>query len=198
MKMGVLALQGDYEAHAQVLEKLNQEVLYVRQPNHLQAIDGLIIPGGESTTLLKHLLEDNFSDAIKQFAASGKFVFGTCAGAILLSKEVINPVQPSLGLIDITIERNSYGRQLASCLKEGRWFDDTPMPLFFIRAPKIKKISPRVNVLATFANEPMCVVQDNCLVSTFHPELSSDFRVHQYFIECIQQKDLLQVTNTAL
>src|SRR5574341_441503 len=141
MKVGILALQGDFEAHAAVLSRLGVEWSYVKRPEELAAVDALIIPGGESTTFLKFLERDGFLDELRRFVAQGKPMFDTCAGAILLAKEVTNPPQASLGLIDITVERNAYGRQLQSAVREGRSvLEDHPMEMVFIRAPVIHRV----------------------------------------------------------
>jgi 5'-phosphate synthase pdxT subunit len=188
--IGVLALQGDFDAHRRRLEELGAQVLMVKKPEQLDQIDGLIIPGGESSTLLKLLGEAGF-EKLKQFVKS-KPSFGTCAGAILLAAEVQNPPQPSLGALDITIRRNAYGRQLDSSIREGQ-FQNRPTEMVFIRAPKIERIGKGVEVLATESDQtdgnkkdPVLVRQGRTLAATFHPELSDDRSIHQYFLEMIR------------
>jgi pyridoxal 5'-phosphate synthase pdxT subunit len=184
MKIGILAIQGDYEAHAKVLERLGVEYVFVRQPEDLQGLNGIILPGGESTTHLKVLTEEGLFDALNQFAKEGGAFFGTCAGAILLAREVHGPAQASLGLLDISVLRNGYGRQLASEVH----FSPTrlrkePLEMVFIRAPIIESAGPDVEVLAVDAAHPVLVQQGNILASTFHPELTSDTAVHEHFLK---------------
>ena len=179
--IGVLALQGDYEKHARSLERAGAQVSEVRTAAELDACDALVIPGGESTTMLKLLDRENLFEPLKQFGAR-KPVFGTCAGAILLATRVENPDQASLGLVDIAVRRNAYGRQLASRVThiEGEGFGD--MEAVFIRAPIILSTGPGVHVLASYNGDPVLVEQGRHLVATFHPELSDDVRVHAYFL----------------
>lgn len=186
MKIGVLAIQGDFAAHARALARSGVEAVEVRRSEQLAGIDGLIIPGGESTTMLKVMREEQMIDPIRDFARAGKAIFGTCAGAIMLANEVRNPQQQSLGLMDISVERNSYGRQLDSFVREIETaLGDEPMEAVFIRAPRITGIGPGVEVLSTIEGEPVMVRQNNLLAATFHPELTSDNRVHDLFIEMI-------------
>src|SRR3989338_426386 len=183
MKIGILALQGDYAAHARALQQLDINSILVRDIDDLHQIAGLIIPGGESTTLLK-LLDRSFISALQSLPKQGKPIFGTCAGAILLAKEILNPKQASLGLVDITIERNSYGRQVDSQIQFGKCqLQETPLEMVFIRAPKIRKVGSGVDIIATFENEPVCVRQELCLIATFHPELTDNLCLHQYFLK---------------
>ena len=183
MKIGVLALQGDFEAHRKRLEELGAEVVLVRNPAQLDGIDGLIIPGGESSTFLK-LLGEAGLEKLKQFVRL-KPTFGTCAGAILLAKEVENPNQAGLGAIDITVQRNAYGRQLDSSIREGL-FQGSPTEMVFIRAPKISRVGPGVEVLATEGQDPVVVRQGNVMAATFHPELSTDGRIHAEFLDRVR------------
>jgi len=183
MKIGVLALQGDFEAHRKRLEELGAEVVLVRNPAQLDAIDGLIIPGGESSAFLK-LLGEAGLEKLKQFVRL-KPTFGTCAGAILLAKEVENPHQAGLGAIDITVQRNAYGRQLDSSIREGL-FQGSPTEMVFIRAPKISRVGPGVEVLATEGQDPVVVRQGNVMAATFHPELSTDGRIHAEFLDRVR------------
>src|SRR6266852_3447483 len=183
MKIGVLALQGDFDAHRKRLEELGAEVLLVKKPEQFDEIDGLVIPGGESGTFLKLLGESGF-EKLKQFVHV-KPTFGTCAGAILLAKEVENPKQSGLGAIDIRIRRNAYGRQIDSSIREGRLGND-PLEMVFIRAPKIERVGPGVEVIATEGNDPVAVRQGRVMAATFHPELSEDPRVHRAFLDLVQ------------
>jgi 5'-phosphate synthase pdxT subunit len=179
MKIGVLALQGDFDAHRRRLEELGAEVVLVKKPEQLDSIDGLVIPGGESSTILKLLGHAGF-EKLKQFVRL-KPTFGTCAGAILLANDVENPKQPGLGALDITVRRNAYGRQADSSIREGRFRDDV-IEMVFIRAPKIERVGEGVEVIATEGNDPVLVRHGNTLAATFHPELSDDRRVHEYFL----------------
>jgi 5'-phosphate synthase pdxT subunit len=187
MTIGVLALQGDFDAHSRRLEELGAKVVLVRKPEQLEEIDGLIIPGGESGTFLKLLGEEGF-EKLKRFVRL-KPTFGTCAGAILLASEVENPKQAGLGAIDIRIRRNAYGRQLDSSIRQGRFMPENPgaagLEMVFIRAPKIERVGPGVEVIATEGNDPVAVRQGRVMAATFHPELSDDTRVHQAFLDLI-------------
>lgn len=189
MKIGVLALQGDFDAHRRRLEELGAEVVLVKKPEQLDDIDGLVIPGGESGTFLK-LLGAAGLEKLKQFALS-KPTFGTCAGAILLASEVENPKQAGLGALDIGIRRNAYGRQVDSSIREGRFFDgklgESPIEMVFIRAPKIERVGPGVEVIATEGSDPVAVRQGRAMAATFHPELSADPRFHQVFLDLIAE-----------
>jgi len=187
MKIGVLALQGDFDAHRRRLEELGAEVVLVKKPEHFDEIDGLVIPGGESGTFLKLLGEAGF-EKLKQFART-KATFGTCAGAILLATEVENPRQAGLGALDIGIRRNAYGRQVDSSIRQGRFVEgklgDSPIEMVFIRAPKIERVGPGVEVIATEGNDPVAVKQGKAMAATFHPELSADSRVHRAFLDLV-------------
>jgi len=184
MKIGVLALQGDFDAHRRRLEELGAEVVLVKKPEQLNEIDGLVIPGGESGTFLKLLGENGFAK-LKDFVLS-KPTFGTCAGCILLAAEVENPKQAGLGALDITVRRNAYGRQIDSSIREGRFLSD-PIEMVFIRAPKIERVGEGVEVIATEGSDkdPVLVRKGKTLAATFHPELSDDRRIHQYFLEMV-------------
>ncbi|MGA3087385.1 MAG: pyridoxal 5'-phosphate synthase glutaminase subunit PdxT [Terriglobales bacterium] len=182
MKIGVLALQGDFDAHRRRLEELGAEVVLVKKPEQLAAIDGLVIPGGESGTFLKLLGEDGFRK-LKDFVRAQP-TFGTCAGCILLAAEVENPKQAGLGALDITVRRNAYGRQIDSSIREGR-FLGSPIEMVFIRAPKIERVGAGVEVIATEGNDAVLVCKGKTLAATFHPELSEDRRIHQYFLDVI-------------
>jgi 5'-phosphate synthase pdxT subunit len=183
MKIGILAVQGDFEAHAAALRELGAEPVEVRTVRDLEDCEGIILPGGESTTQLQFLQEEGLFDSIKKFSAEGGAIFGTCAGAILLATHVKNPEQASLGLLDMTVLRNGYGRQLSSdvffgptTLKRG------PLEMVFIRGPIIENVGPGVKVLAEHAGKPALVQKDNLLASSFHPELTDDRTVHQHFL----------------
>ena len=182
MTIGVLALQGDFDAHRRRLVELGAKVVLVKKPEQLDEIDGLIIPGGESGTFLKLLGEEGF-EKLKQFVRV-KPTFGTCAGAILLAKEVENPQQAGLGAIDIAIRRNAYGRQIDSSIREGK-LGASPLEMVFIRAPKISRVGPGVEVIATEGKDPVAVRQGRVMAATFHPELSDDTRVHQTFLDLV-------------
>ena len=182
MKIGVLAIQGDFDAHRKRLEDLGAEVVLVRNPEQLDSLDGLVIPGGESGAFLK-ILGDQGGEKLKQFVRV-KPTFGTCAGAILLAKEITNPDQPGLGALDIGIRRNAYGRQVDSSIREGK-FGNSPLEMVFIRAPRIERLGPNVEVLATDGNDPVAVRQGNAMAATFHPELSDDTRIHQAFLDLV-------------
>jgi len=184
MKIGVLALQGDFDAHRRRLEELGAEVVLVRKPEQFDQIDGLVIPGGESSTFLKLLGEAGF-EKLKQFVHV-KPTFGTCAGAILLAKEVENPEQAGLGVLDIRIRRNAYGRQLDSSIREGKFRGETA-EMVFIRAPKIERVGPQVEVIATEGDDPVAVRQGRVMAATFHPELSADTRAHEEFLCLINE-----------
>ena len=187
MKIGVLALQGDFDAHRKRLEELGAEVVLVKKPEQLDEIDGLVIPGGESGTFLKLLGEAGF-EKLKQFVRV-KPTFGTCAGAILLADEVENPKQTGLGALDIRIRRNAYGRQIDSSIRQGILIDgksgESPIEMVFIRAPKIERVGPDVEVIATEGSDPVAVRQGRAMAATFHPELSDDTRVHQAFLKLV-------------
>ncbi len=190
LRIGVLALQGDFDAHRKRLEELGAEVVLVKRPEQLDEIDGLIIPGGESGTFLKLLGEAGF-EKLKEFVRL-KPTFGTCAGAILLAKEIENPNQTGLGAIDIGIRRNAYGRQIDSSIREGKLLSgksgESPLEMVFIRAPKIERVGPGVEVIATEGDDPVAVRQGSVMASTFHPELSEDRRVHQAFLDMVGRK----------
>ncbi|MDF1795059.1 MAG: pyridoxal 5'-phosphate synthase glutaminase subunit PdxT [Coxiellaceae bacterium] len=187
--IGVLALQGGFAAHQAHLESLGVNHCQVRKPEHLHQCEGLIIPGGESSALLKLMAPLNWLQAIAEFAAQGKMIFGTCAGLILLAKTV-SPPQVSLGLIDIDVERNAYGRQLNSFIQNLSEIDAVlainQFEAVFIRAPKIKALGDKVQVLIRHQQQPVLVQQENIIVASFHPELSQDVAIHRYFVSCCQ------------
>jgi pyridoxal 5'-phosphate synthase pdxT subunit len=201
MKIGVLALQGDFDAHRRRLEELGAGVVLVKKPEQLDNIDGLVIPGGESGTFLKLLGEAGF-EKLKQFVRI-KPTFGTCAGAILLASEIENPPQTGLGALNIRIRRNAYGRQIDSSIREGKLIEgkliaparsgdphdgalrEAPLEMVFIRAPRISHVGEGVEVLATEGADPVAVRQGRAMAATFHPELSADTRLHRAFLEMV-------------
>jgi pyridoxal 5'-phosphate synthase pdxT subunit len=184
MNVGILAVQGDFEAHAATLARMGVEHVFVRRPRDLNGVDAVILPGGESTTQWKFLVEEGLDKAITAHAVRGGAIFGTCAGAILLAKEVRNPEQDSLKLADISVIRNAYGRQLASEVREGATaISAEPIEMVFIRAPIIERVGPDVEVLASDDGKPVLVRQGRILIATFHPELTSQSCVHQYFLK---------------
>jgi 5'-phosphate synthase pdxT subunit len=183
MKIGVLAVQGDFDAHRKRLEELGAEVVLVRKPEQLDEVDGLVIPGGESGAFLRILGEEGM-EKLREFVRV-KPTFGTCAGAIMLAKEITNPPQAGLGALDISIRRNAYGRQIDSSIREGR-FHGAPVEMVFIRAPKIEKLGPGVEIMATEGADPVAVRQGKTMAATFHPELSDDPRIHQAFLDLVR------------
>ncbi|HEX4604132.1 MAG TPA: pyridoxal 5'-phosphate synthase glutaminase subunit PdxT [Candidatus Angelobacter sp.] len=186
MRIGVLAIQGDYEAHKARLEQLGAKVTLVRKPEQLDAIDGIVIPGGESSTFLNFLAENGFLEKLRAFVRS-KPTFGTCAGAILLAHQVENPPQESLNAMNIIVRRNAYGRQIDSSIREVLTkLGDQPLEMVFIRAPKIVRTGKGVEVLATAGGDPVLVRQGKTMAATFHPELSDDTRVHQEFLRMVK------------
>jgi pyridoxal 5'-phosphate synthase pdxT subunit len=188
-RVGVLALQGDFEAHQKALERAGAEAVPVRTAAELESLDGLVIPGGESTTMLLIMRDEGLFEPLRKFGET-RPVFGTCAGAILVASEVSHPAQDSLGLVDISVERNGYGRQADS-----RVVNLEPEPAFrdeagsgdleavFIRAPIIQKTGPNVKVYLRYQGDPVLIAQGRHLVATFHPELTSDSRVHKLFLD---------------
>ena len=197
MNIGVLALQGDFDAHRRRLEELGAKVVLVRKAEQFDQIDGLIIPGGESSTFLKLLGEAGF-EKLRQFVRA-KPTFGTCAGAILLATEIENPPQAGLGAIDMRIRRNAYGRQIDSSIREGTLVSrhrsgdphdpalpESSLEMVFIRAPKIVHVGDDVEVLATEGRDPVAVRQGRVMAATFHPELSDDTRVHRAFLDLVR------------
>jgi len=186
MTIGVLAIQGDFDAHRRRLEQLGAEAVLVKKPEQLDAVDALVIPGGESTTFLKFLEKGGFLEKLREFVRT-KPAFGTCAGAILLASEVEDPPQTSLGALDISVRRNAYGRQVDSFIGEGETqLPGGPLEMVFIRAPKIERVGLKVEVLAREKNDPVLVRQGQIMAATFHPELSEDTRVHAEFLKLVK------------
>lgn len=184
--IGVLALQGAFDAHARMLQQIGAKTILIRKPEQLAQIDGLVIPGGESTTFLKALERDGFFDILKDFVHT-KPTFGTCAGVILIANRVTNPEQASLAALDVTVERNAYGRQNDSRIVESQTtLPGGPFEMVYIRAPRITQTGPAVETLAERDGFPTLVRQGNLLAATFHPELSHDTRVHQLFLDSVR------------
>lgn len=189
MKVGIVAIQGDYEAHAKAVDRLGVAHEFVRRPEDLAGVSGVILPGGESTTHLKVMRDEGLFDALKKFARDGGAFFGTCAGAILLAREVHGPPQESLGLMDISILRNGYGRQLASDVHTGpSKLGKGSLEMVFIRAPIIERVGTGVEVLAEDAGHAVLVQQGKILAATFHPELTDDTTVHAHFLKIANGK----------
>jgi pyridoxal 5'-phosphate synthase pdxT subunit len=189
VKIGVLALQGDFALHTKALDRIGVASAEVRMPAQLDDVAGLIMPGGESTTLLKLIDRWDFGPALLKFHAAGKPIFGTCAGLILLAREVESPKQASLGLIDVGVERNAYGRQRESFATDGEAVLDGGEPrrleMVFIRAPRIRRVGADVETLASHRGEPVMARQGTVLVAAFHPELTTDPSVHRYFCSMV-------------
>lgn len=184
-RIGVLAIQGDYAAHALALTEAGAEPREIRNPEELDAIDALVLPGGESTTMLKFLDKRNFFEALREFCAR-KPVLGTCAGTILLAREVLNPAQRCLGVLDAVVERNFYGRQIDSTIETSETsLPGGPLEMVYIRAPRIMEIGPEVEALAFRQGNPTLIRQGAIMAATFHPELSPDRRVHRMFVQIV-------------
>ena len=193
--VGVLALQGDFQAHARALEEAGARSRLVRKAAELEGLDGLVIPGGESTTMLRLLEDEGLFEPLREFGRV-RPVFGTCAGAILLAREVSHPAQPALALMDIAVERNAYGRQIESRVVRlrpeaefARQAGDDELEAVFIRAPIIRRTGPGVRVLLRYLGDPVLVAQGLHLAATFHPELSADRRVHRLFLQILDQNN---------
>ena len=184
-EIGVLALQGDYVEHQRMLERLCRTSRQIRKSSELEGLRALILPGGESTTMVKFMEEEDLMQPLRDFYTSGGALYGTCAGTILMARAISAPSQASLGLMDIDVERNGYGRQIDSHESPGacRELGEEPLPMVFIRAPIISRTGPEVRVLVEHRDQPVLVRQGRLLASTFHPELSNDLRVHRYFLD---------------
>ncbi|KUP21095.1 pyridoxal 5'-phosphate synthase glutaminase subunit PdxT [Paenibacillus sp. DMB5] len=189
MRIGVLALQGAVTEHIVSIEKTGAEGLPIKRVEQLEEVDGLIIPGGESTTIGKLMRKYGFIEAIRDFSGQGKPIFGTCAGMIVLAKRIAGGEDSHLGLMDITVARNAFGRQRESfeCDLDVKGISE-PVRAVFIRAPLISEVGPEVDVLTVYNNEIVTARQDNLLVSSFHPELTEDYRLHQYFADMVKAK----------
>ena len=191
-RIGVLAIQGDFAAHLATLREAGAEACEVRKAAELRQVDALVIPGGESTTLLKFILNPDlgYVEAFREFHQAGKPMFGTCAGLILVAKNVTNPAQFSFGFIDVGVERNAYGRQKESFEAVGEGYlagTAKPLKMVFIRAPRLIRLGAKVDLLATWRGEPVMARQGSILVASFHPELTGDLAVHRYFLEMVKQ-----------
>jgi len=200
MTIGILALQGDFDLHAKALARIGEASAEVRLPRDLERVDGLVMPGGESTTLLKLLDAWEFVPALEKFHAAGKPIFGTCAGLILLAREVESPTQASLGLIDLAAERNAYGRQKESFETEGvadLGQGPRPLKMVFIRAPRIRRMGPAVTPLVMHRGECVMAREGSVLVAAFHPELTDDETVHRYFAAMVRQAAGSPLANTS-
>ncbi|WP_139689315.1 pyridoxal 5'-phosphate synthase glutaminase subunit PdxT [Streptococcus oralis] len=192
MKIGILALQGAFEEHAKVLEKLGVVSVEIRNLDDFQQVQsdlsGLILPGGESTTMGKLLRDQQMLIPIREAILSGLPVFGTCAGLILLAKEIVSQEESHLATMDIVVERNAYGRQLGSFYTEAECKGVGQIPMTFIRGPIISSLGEGVEVLATVDDQIVAAQEKNMLVTSFHPELTDDIRLHQYFINMCKEK----------
>jgi len=184
--VAVIALQGDFEAHRRRLAEIGLASFEARRPRDLEAASGVVLPGGESTTLWKFFEKEPWEEAFRAFARSGKPILGTCAGAIVLAREVSSPAQKGLGLLDIQVERNAYGRQADSFVGEVEAPSlGGPLPAVFIRAPKIRKVGSGVEVLGKVGEDPVLVRQGSIVAATFHPELTVDTRVHEMVFQSV-------------
>ena len=182
-RIGVLALQGGFDAHRRMLARIGVEATEVRTSEVVAGLDGLVIPGGESTTLINLMDRDpRWSDTFPALLARGGTLFGTCAGMIMLSQQVHNPDQRSLGLLDIDVDRNAYGRQVDSSEGIEAWENGEPLEMVFIRAPRISRLGDGVEVLARYQGDPVLVEKDGVLAASFHPELTQDTSVHEHFV----------------
>jgi pyridoxal 5'-phosphate synthase pdxT subunit len=196
LTIGVLALQGDYEAHARAFQSLGAKTVLVRKASDLEGIDGLVMPGGESTTMLKFLEQNGFFDQLGKFVAATP-TFATCAGCILLAREVLHPAQHSLGALDATVERNAYGRQIDSTILTAETeVPGGPLEMVYIRAPRITRLGDGAEVLARRDGSPTLVRQGHLLVATFHPEMTDDTRVQKLFLDMVaaQKRDGVELT----
>ncbi len=187
MKIGILAVQGDFEAHRKTIERLGAETAFVKTAPDLETLDALVLPGGESTTQLQFLNDEGLFAPIVERGGKTLPIFGTCAGAILLAREVKNPPQASLGLVDMTMVRNAYGPQIESCVTQAvTTLSDRPVEMVFIRAPVIERVGPAVEVLARRDDKPILVRQGRILAATFHPELTGDVTIHSFFLKLVR------------
>ncbi len=187
LTIGVLALQGAFSKHQHMIQVLGINCVEVRKPQHLQECDALIIPGGESTAMMNRIAFIGLTEPLHQFSLQ-KPIFGTCAGLILMAKEINNHHITPFGWLDITVERNGFGRQIESFDTEIFWLPEQPQQVRarFIRAPRILNVGEEVKVLAEFKGEPVCIQHGKFLASTFHPELTGDLTLHRYFLEMVE------------
>lgn len=192
MEVGILAVQGDFAEHQQMLARMGVASRLVRNASELAELPALIFPGGESTTMLKILTEEQWTEPLTRWVARGGAIYGTCAGAILMAQKVSDPAQPSYGFLPITVQRNAYGRQVASHVSREacRALGDVPVEMVFIRAPVIREIGETVEVLGQHRGHPVFVRQGRMMATTFHPELTRDDRVHRYFLERVAELEL--------
>ena len=183
-QIGVLALQGDFYEHIAILEKLDNKASLIKKPEELESLDGLIIPGGESATICKLIRNYGFEEKIKQAVSKGMGLWGTCAGMITIAKKLKDDYPKPIGIMDITVERNFYGRQIDSFEEKVviKGIDDKKFNAIFIRAPIIREVGKNVEVLSILNNEIIAARQDKIFVTSFHPELTEDSRVHKYFL----------------
>jgi len=196
-RIGILALQGDFAAHAASLRELGVSACEIRRPHQLEGLAGLLLPGGESTTLLNLMQDEPWFDRLRQFHGAGGALLGTCAGAILLARRVTGPEQPSLGLIDIVIARNAYGRQVDSFEADVDLAgSEKALRASFIRAPRFAELGPGVEVLARLAGQPVLVRQGRVMAATFHTELAGDHRLHALFLEIASNEQTQQTKNS--
>lgn len=187
-RVGVLSLQGDFALHLATLRRLGVSGEEVRTPDALEGLEGLVLPGGESTAMLKLMERTGMEDALRAFHARGGSLLGTCAGLILLARRVTGPEQRSLGLLDVDVARNAYGRQVDSFETDLAWLPgEPPLRGVFIRAPRITRLGPDVEALAVLDGEPLLVREGRVLAATFHPEATEDVRVHRYFLEAVME-----------
>lgn len=190
MKIGILAVQGAFREHERMLQKLGVDTIYVKKQEHLEGVEGLIVPGGESTSIGKLMREYNLIPPIRELANNGMPVMGTCAGLIVLAKEIANGDEPHLALLDAVVDRNSFGRQRESFETDLDLpvLGDEPFPAVFIRAPHVKAVGDAVTVLAYYEDRIVGVEQGNLLGFSFHPELTGDDRIHQYFLQKVEAR----------
>jgi 5'-phosphate synthase pdxT subunit len=193
-RIGILALQGDFAAHAASLRDLGVRADEVRRPHQLEGLAGLLLPGGESTTLLNLMRDEPWFDRLREFHQGGGALLGTCAGAILLARRVTGPEQPSLGLIDAVVERNAYGRQVDSFEADVNLAGTAEsMRASFIRAPRFKELGDGVEVLARLGQQPVLVRQGRVIAATFHTELTGEQRLHTLFLEMVINKKTTEI-----
>jgi pyridoxal 5'-phosphate synthase pdxT subunit len=194
MKIGILALQGAFREHEQMLQNLGAETVLVKKPEHLEGLDGIVIPGGESTSIGRLLREYQLIEPIRKMASEGMPVFGTCAGMIVMAKEIVGGEEPHLALMDVSVNRNSFGRQVDSFETDLDIpaIGDSPFPAVFIRAPHIASVGKACEVLGTYQDRIVAVKQGNLLALSFHPELTNDDRFHRLFLKMVEEAKVKQ------